>query len=37
MSVQLLDRTRKIGRLLHNASSSKVVFNDICSVLVETL
>ena len=29
-SVQLLDRTRKIGKLLHNNNSSKVVFNDIC-------
>ena len=37
MSVQLLDRTRKINKLLHNSSSSKVVFNDICQVLMETL
>jgi len=37
MSVQLLDKTRKINKLLHNTDSSKVVFNDICSVLVETL
>ncbi|MCL2254558.1 MAG: GTP-sensing pleiotropic transcriptional regulator CodY [Lachnospiraceae bacterium] len=36
-SVQLLDKTRKIGRLLHTNSSSKVVFNDICSVLCEIL
>ncbi len=36
-SIQLLDKTRKIGRLLHNSSSSKVVFNDICEVLGETL
>ena len=36
-SVQLLDRTRKIGKLLHNNSSSKVVFNDICTVLCEIL
>ena len=36
-SVQLLDKTRKIGRLLHNNNSSKVVFNDICSVLCEIL
>ena len=28
MSVQLLDKTRKINKLLHNNSSSKVVFND---------
>ena len=32
MSVQLLDKTRKINKLLHNNSSSKVVFNDICEV-----
>ncbi len=37
MSVQLLDKTRKINKLLHNNSSSKVVFNDICSVLTEIL
>lgn len=37
MSVQLLDKTRKINRLLHNNSSSKVVFNDICKVLSDIL
>ena len=37
MSVQLLDKTRKISKLLHNTSTTKGVFNDICSVLVETL
>ncbi len=37
MSVQLLDKTRKINKLLHNTSTSKVVFNDICEVMVETL
>lgn len=37
MSVQLLDKTRKINKLLHNTNTSKVVFNDICSVLVDTL
>lgn len=36
-SVQLLDKTRKIGKLLHNNNSSKVVFNDICNVLKEIL
>lgn len=36
-SVQLLDKTRKINKLLHNTNTSKVVFNDICEVLVETL
>lgn len=37
MSVQLLDKTRKIGKLLHNNNSSVVVFNDICSVMTEIL
>ena len=37
MSVQLLDKTRKINRLLHNNSTKKVVFNDICSVLSDIL
>lgn len=32
MSVQLLDKTRKINKLLHNNTSYKVVFNDICEV-----
>lgn len=36
-SVRLLDKTRKIGKLLHNNNSSKVVFNDICAVLSEIL
>ena len=36
-SVQLLDKTRKIGKLLHNNSTSKVVFNDICTVMREIL
>ncbi len=37
MSVQLLDKTRKINKLLHNNNSGKVVFNDICAVLTEIL
>ena len=37
MSVQLLDKTRKINKLLQNNNSSKVVFNDICQVLTEIL
>lgn len=37
MSVQLLDKTRKINKLLHNNSSSKVVFNDICAVMADIL
>ena len=36
-SVQLLDKTRKIGKLLHNNNSSKVVFNDICRVVCDIL
>ena len=37
MSVQLLDKTRKINKLLHNNNSSKVVFNDICDVMTGIL
>jgi GTP-sensing transcriptional pleiotropic repressor CodY len=37
MSVQLLDKTRKINKLLHNNNTQKVVFNDICSVLSDIL
>ena len=33
MSVQLLDKTRKINKLLHNNHSQRVEFNDICAVL----
>ena len=36
-SVELLDRTRKIGTLLHSSQSTKVVFNDIGDVLAKTL
>ena len=35
MSVQLLDKTRKINKLLHNNNTQKVVFNEICKVLME--
>lgn len=35
--IQLLDKTRKIGILLHDNNSSKVVFNDICKVMKEIL
>lgn len=34
-SVALLDKTRKIGSLLHNKNSTKVVFNDICQIMTE--
>lgn len=37
MSIQLLDKTRKINKLLHNNNSHKVVFNDICDVLGDIL
>ena len=37
MSVQLLDKTRKINRLLHNSNDGKFVFSDICNVLGEIL
>lgn len=37
MGVELLDKTRKIKKLLHYNHSQKVVFNDICSVLSDTL
>lgn len=37
MGVQLLDKTRKINKLLHNNNSTKVVFNDICRVMMECL
>ena len=37
MSVELLDKTRKINKLLHNNNSHKVVLNDICIDLSEIL
>ncbi len=37
MSVQLLDKTRKINKLLHNNSSHMVVFNDICDVMSDII
>lgn len=37
MSVQLLDKTRKINKLLHNNNTQKVVFNDISKVMGEIL
>lgn len=37
MGVQLLDKTRKINKLLHNNNLTKVVFNDICKVMMECL
>lgn len=35
--VQLLDKTRKIGQLLHNNNSSKVIFSDICNVMKDII
>lgn len=37
MSIELLDKTRKINRLLNDQRSSKVAFADICSVLGQIL
>ncbi|MCH5251994.1 MAG: GTP-sensing pleiotropic transcriptional regulator CodY [Lachnospiraceae bacterium] len=37
MSIELLDKTRKINRLLNDRHSSKVAFADICSVLGQIL
>lgn len=37
MSIELLDKTRKINRLLNDQHSSKVAFADICSVLGDIL
>lgn len=37
MSIQLLDKTRKINKLLHNSNSGKFVFSDICRVVGEVL
>lgn len=37
MSVQLLDKTRRINKLLHNNTSSVFVFNDICKVMSDVL
>lgn len=36
-NVQLLDKTRKINKLLHNNTSTKVMFDDICEVLSNIL
>ncbi len=35
--VTLLDKTRKIGQLLHNNESGKVVFSDVCGVCSQIL
>ncbi len=37
MSVELLDRTRKINKLLQKNATTVFVFNDVCDVLGDTL
>ena len=37
MSVKLLDKTRKITTLLHNSETSRLLFDDLCKVLTESL
>lgn len=36
-NVQLLDKTRKINKLLHNGNSDKVIFDEICKVFSEII
>ncbi|MCR5654981.1 MAG: GTP-sensing pleiotropic transcriptional regulator CodY, partial [Lachnospiraceae bacterium] len=36
-NVQLLDKTRKIGRFLHNNNADMVVFDDMCRVMTQIL
>lgn len=36
-TIHLLDKTRKIGKLLHNNNDSKLVFDDICQVLSDVM
>jgi len=37
MSIELLEKTRKLNRLLQRSGSDPVIFNDICKVLSEVL
>ena len=37
MSIQLLDKTRKLTKMLHNNTSSIVNFSDMCGVLSDLL
>ena len=37
MSVELLDRIRKVNKLLHNNTSNVFVFNDICHALSDAM
>ena len=37
MSIQLLDKTRKINQLLHNNNSNRFAFDDICEVMGQVM
>lgn len=37
MSLELLDKTRKLNNVLHNFTSRKIAFDDICMVLSESV
>ena len=37
MSVQLLDKTRKINTLLHRSGTEKIIFTDVCDILSTVL
>jgi transcriptional pleiotropic repressor len=37
MSVQLLDKTRKINTLLHRTGTEKIIFSDVCEILSSVL
>ncbi|MBP5153673.1 MAG: GTP-sensing pleiotropic transcriptional regulator CodY [Lachnospiraceae bacterium] len=37
MSVQLLDRIRKVNKLLHNNNGSVFIFNDVCEALSDAM
>ncbi len=37
MSVMLLDKTRRITSLLHNNTTNRLSFNDLCAVLADSL
>ena len=36
-NIELLDKTRKINKLLHNNKKSKVIFDDMCVVMKDIL
>lgn len=37
LGIELLDKTRKINRLLQNTSTKRIMFQDLCRVLSQTL